>query len=224
MLTNSERQLEVVSRNISNVSTPGYKSGLSFQAAIAKAVGASPQVLGVHTDLSQGALRATGRALDLAISGPGMFRMVGAEGAYYTRSGQFDRDSSGRVVNANGMALQTASGDDLIVQGENIEVLDDGSVVEDSVLIGRIALFEPEDSAQLNAVGGTVFTANSGAMREVAAPTIRSGMLEMANVNAADEMVRMMATMRQAEAGARVVQAYDSLIGQSISTFGRSSR
>ena len=35
------------------------------------------------------------------------------------------------------------------------------------------------------------------------------------------EMLAMMQTLRHAEAGARVVQAYDSLLGQVISTLGR---
>jgi flagellar basal-body rod protein FlgG len=37
-----------------------------------------------------------------------------------------------------------------------------------------------------------------------------------------DEMVTMMATVRQAEGGARLVQIYDDLIGRAISTFGGS--
>ena len=58
-------------------------------------------------------------------------------------------------------------------------------------------------------------------MTENTAPIVRQGMIEGSNVDLPVEMLSTMAALRQAEIGARVVQTYDSLIGQTISTLGR---
>ena len=57
-------------------------------------------------------------------------------------------------------------------------------------------------------------------MEAVAEPMIRQGMVESSNVSMGDEMVTMMAAMRQAEGGARLVQVYDELMGRALTTLG----
>lgn len=221
MMTRSERHLESVSHNISNASTPGYKKTVTFDDAMNDA--SAPHV-GTRTDMTQGALQLTGRPLDLAISGPGFFALRAPNGIYYSRGGQFERDGEGRVVNAQGFALQTSTGEDLVLRAGAPEILADGSVVENGLPIASIGLFQAADDAPMQALGGTLFAASDDSMREVASPLLRQGVLETANVDTAAEMIQMMSTMRDAEIGARIVQTYDSLMGQSISTFGRSSR
>jgi flagellar basal-body rod protein FlgG len=46
-------------------------------------------------------------------------------------------------------------------------------------------------------------------------------MVEASNVSVGDEMVTMMASLRQAESGSRLVQTYDDLLGRAITTFGQ---
>ena len=71
------------------------------------------------------------------------------------------------------------------------------------------------------AVGGSLFRIPDGAAREAAGSTLRQGFLEQANVTTSDEMISMMAAIRQAESGSRLVRTYDQLIGQAITTFSR---
>jgi len=224
MMTRSERHLELTSQNISNVSTPGYKRHVSFETSIDEAHAAELGGAAVTSrpDLEQGALRQTGRSLDLAISGTGFFLLRSEDGhAVYTRNGQFSRDSAGRMVSVEGYPLQVAGGGELTLSGEHAEILNDGTVLEDGAPVARIGIYSPDETAQLVAQSGTLFAAPDAAMHEVSSPLVRQGALESANVDNASEMLQLMASMRQAEAGARVVEAYDTLIGQSISTFGR---
>lgn len=226
MMTRSERHLELTSQNLTNVSTPGYKRHVSFDASIDDAHAADLTRTGVaaRPDFTQGALRQTGRPLDLAISGAGFFLLRTSDGhAFYARNGQFSRDSEGRVVSTEGYALQTAGGGELVLAGDAAEILNDGTVLENGAPVARIAIFAPDDASQLSAQSGSLFTASNEAMHEVSSPLVRQGALEAANVDNAAEMLQLMSSMRQAEAGARVVEAYDTLIGQSISTFGRTS-
>lgn len=222
MMTTSQRRLQAVSEDISNVATPGFKAHESFEEAI---TGAAAQA-DAHsfTDFSQGGLQHTGRALDLAISGAGFFVLKGEDATYYSRSGQFTRTDDGRVTDPRGFALQTTEGGDLVLRDASVTILADGAVLENGLPVAHIAVAEAQDLSQMQALGGSLFTAPDGLMQETPSPVIRSGMIETSNVDSAAEMLQLMASMRQAEAGARVVQAYDSLVGQAITTFGRSPR
>ena len=221
MLATSSRRLEIVSLNVANVTTPGFKRGLAFEDVLAQRGAAPP--LSISSDFTQGGLRITGRPFDIALSGQGFLQLRSEDGIYYARGGQFERMPDGRIANAQGFVLQTASGDDLIVSNANAEILDDGVVLEDGAPVARLGLFQTLEDEALEAIGGSLFRASDSAMQE-AAPLVRQGALENSNVDMASEMIGMMSAVRQGEIGARVVQAYDSLIGQSISIFGRTTR
>jgi flagellar basal-body rod protein FlgF len=224
MMVTSERRLELVSQNITNASTPGFKKSVNFEQAIsAQSSLSQPQArVSARPDLTQGPLRQTGRPLDIALAGDGFFQLRANDGRiFYTRNGQFSRSAEGRITGVHGYSLQTADGGDLVLSSDHSEIVNDGTVLENGAPVARIGLFAPRDAADVESIGGTLFTARDDAMHEVSSPLLRQGMLESSNVDNAGEMLQMMAAMRQAEAGARVVEAYDSLLGQSISTFGR---
>lgn len=224
LLAASQRRLETVSHNVSNASTPGYRKALLFEHALSDARGTAP--IATMSDFAQGPLRATGRPLDLALSGAGFFQLRGSGGVYYTRAGQFERTPEERLADAQGRALQTADGADLVLRAGagDIEILSDGVVLEDGIPIARIGVFLARDAGDLQALSGTLFAAQSGSMQEASAPVVRQGMLEMSNVDVASEMLDTMRALRAAEIGARIVQSYDTLMDQSISTFGRGRR
>ena len=171
-------------------------------------------------DSADGRLDRTGRTLDLAVSGEGYFQLKSRDQTRYTRHGRFERLEDGRVANADGHVLQQAGGGDLIVDSDAIEVLADGLVLDGDRPVGRIALFAPPAGAELAALSGSYFTI-PGEAKEVAQPLLRQGMIETSNVVLGDEMVTMMAAMRQAETGARLATLYDELTGRAIQTLGQ---
>lgn len=118
-LNATAQSIEVISNNVANANTVGFKSGeLTFGDQLMKALQAGEGgriSTAVNDDLvrhsfSAGALRTTSSDLDLAISGAGFFRVVPDASAneanvYYTRSGQFSSDKQGNIVNSNGLYL-----------------------------------------------------------------------------------------------------------------------
>jgi len=224
MLTSSERRLEFASRNVANTSTPGYKRQVSFDDVVASARPTTTPSVSAYSDFSQGVLRQTGNALDLAITGAGFFAVRSDDQVFYTRDGQFQRAPDGRLVDAHGYALQSADGGDLVVNDEHPRINADGSVIENNLPVAQIGVFVGEPEHPMKALGGALFSADAQGMSPSSTPSLRQGALETANVDMAAEMLSMMTTLRQAEAGARLVQAYDSLTEESISTFGRSGR
>ena len=218
MLSASERRLETVSRNIANLATPGFKKEISFGDVLASSGPDSSQTR--FTVFSQGALRATGGALDFALAGEGLFKLRSESEIYLSRSGQFQRAADGTVRNAQGFALQTNDGADLVLSGAEFEVLSDGTVLENGLPVARIGVFRPDDPAGLRSQGGGLYSAD-GDVPEAPSAVLHQGMLETSNVEMAGEMMEMMEALREAEVGARIIQLFDTLSGQAVSTFGQ---
>lgn len=222
ILSASERRLENVSNNVSNISTPGFKRQISFEEVMSGRESAAAEALRQRADFSQGQLSKTGNPLDLAISGPGFFRLRSGGEILYSRQGQFRVGADGAVINSQGQILQQAGGGDLVLERAAVEILEDGTVLDGTRPVGKIGVYVAGDAATMRSLGGSTFAASEDAMEDAPASALRQGMVEASNVVLGDEMVTMMATVRQAEGGARLVQIYDDLIGRAISTFGGS--
>jgi flagellar basal-body rod protein FlgF len=222
VLAASQQRLETVATNVANVSSPGFKRDVSF-AAILQENTAVP-TLETIPDLSRGAMRMSGNVFDLALAGEGYFLVAADDRMLLTRDGQFQRGAGGRLETTQGFAVQAADGGDVFVPGEQAEILADGTVLSDGVPVARIAVVSTERAALLQRVGGALFEAPDAAWTPLADPQVRQGMLEGSNVEMAPEMVEMMSAMRQAETASRIIQTYDSLIGQAITTFGQRAR
>lgn len=109
-LNSASTHLDVISRNIANTNTVGYKSGTTeFADVFANTgggatggleVGIGAQVLGVSKHFKQGSLTSSGNPLDVAINGEGFFK-INDDGSYaYSRNGQFHLDKNG-YLNTN---------------------------------------------------------------------------------------------------------------------------
>ena len=227
ILASSERRVEAVSRNVSNASTAGYKKQVAFAQALERASEPFPaQVAATRflTDFSQGRLRHTGKPLDLALHGPALLQLRAGDDLVYSRGGAFTLGEGGSVIDASGRILQQAGGGDLILDGQDVEILGDGTVLQAGVPVAAIGLYEAGQGSGIAALGGSVFRANPAGLAEASGSVLRQGQLESSNVVMSDEMVAMMAAVRQSEGAARLVQTYDQLIGQAITTFSRSGR
>jgi len=220
------QRVELAAQNMANMTTAGYKSRRQFQslvdgspfAFVSAQSGAEADKMSV--DFTAGKLQHTGNPLDLAISGTGFFTVRTDDGLLYTRTGQFSRDADGRLTAADGGVLQSASGD-IELEGGDFSVLPDGTVQQKGQPVARLAIADFDNRQVLTPVGAGLFAAPAGSARDVAGPQIQQGVLETSNVTSANEMISMMAGLRSAEAGQRMVQVYDDLMGRVLTTFGQ---
>ena len=111
--------INVTGDNIANLNTAGFKtSRTQFADLLPTTLGEIETGNGVRLEevtkpFQQGSIESTPNVTDLAIEGNGFFIVNNATTgtSYYTRAGQFHLDSSGRLVNDSGLALQGTSGD-----------------------------------------------------------------------------------------------------------------
>jgi flagellar hook protein FlgE len=117
-LQNAQTDLGVISNNIANANTDGFKaSTISFADIISNSaltdpsltVGLGSRVQAITQHFSLGSMQQTGDALDLAINGDGFFitRSPTSNVTGYTRAGAFTVNGAGFVVDSSGDRVQT---------------------------------------------------------------------------------------------------------------------
>lgn len=117
--------LDVIGNNIANSATSGFKSGtVSFADMFAGSqVGLGVKVAGITQNFKGGTTTGTSRALDVAISDNGFFRMQDKDGGiFYSRNGQFKLDENRNLTNMQGLQLTgfpAAGSPPTIQQGAN---------------------------------------------------------------------------------------------------------
>ena len=125
-----EENVNVISNNIANMRTTGYKrQRAEFQDLLYDHVsrvgtqtssqgnilpvgidlGSGVKTVGTGRLMSQGSLTQTGNPFDVAIRGDGLFKIQLPDGTYaYSRDGSFKTDAQGRIVTAQGNVVQPA--------------------------------------------------------------------------------------------------------------------
>jgi flagellar basal-body rod protein FlgG len=184
-----QTQLDVVSHNLANVGTNGYKRAhavfedLMYQTLRQSGAASSEQTqlptglqvgLGVRTvatsrQFSQGNLQQSSNPLDVAIKGQGFFQIQMPDGSTaYSRDGAFQVSATGQLVTNNGYTVQP--GITIPANAQSVTVSNDGIVnvvlpgQPQPVAVGQIQLANFINPAGLEARGQNLFieTAASG--------------------------------------------------------------
>ncbi len=113
-LNASQSDLKVISNNVANSNTHGFKASRAefadvFPAsqfgASSVAIGAGVRLSNVRQQFTQGTVSFTNNNMDLSINGNGFFRLNSGGEIVYSRAGAFGVDDEGFIVNASGMRL-----------------------------------------------------------------------------------------------------------------------
>lgn len=110
----AQQDMGVISNNIANVGTAGFKRSDSIFAELYSATlnssmdqpGSGVTLERIRNDFSQGGFEFTSSQLDLAIDGNGLFVLQDGGETLYTRAGAFRLDSNGFIVTEGGLNLQ----------------------------------------------------------------------------------------------------------------------
>jgi flagellar hook protein FlgE len=107
-LRSTNEQLNVISQNIANVNTAGFKSGRAeFSAVYSGGSAGGVEVAAISSNFDRdGDVVNTGRSMDLAISGRGFFVLNNGGETAYTRAGSFVRNASNYIETSSGARLQ----------------------------------------------------------------------------------------------------------------------
>lgn len=240
-------RMDVISNNLANISVNGFKGSTVTSASFNDflLVSAGPDtgtrippglrtlgtmshgaaVTAVNVDYSQGSLQETNRQLDLAITGDGFFKVLlptdGDPGRVaYTRDGFFHRDGEGYLITNTGhRVLNTNSSPILLPEGE-LSITPTGVIIVGENEIDKLAIELFDNNYRPVREGNGYFTAPGQIGRQHENPSVLLGFLERSNVDPIAEMTNMLTALRAYEAGQKVIQAHDELLGKAINQVG----
>ena len=215
-------QQEIHANNLANVNTEGFRSDLDN--ALTQQVNgegyasrylAEPTQGGVN--MAPGAVRETGRDLDIAVKGDGLITLRSGNREVYTRNGQIDVNAEGEL-SVNGLPLEGDNGPIVLPPFSSVAIGEDGviTIVPDDgdiaapMDVDRIKLVNiPADALRKNEAGYLVTNATVNPRDEDV--TVAAGHLESANVSAINEMVSSIALNRQFEAQIKMMKTAEDL-------------
>ncbi len=207
--------MDMVSNNVANMSTPGYRAQNPIFKEYLSAPRHDPDKLSLVQDYGQwqttspGPAQFTGGTLDVALSGPGFMNVTTPGGeVMYTRAGNFTTNSQNQLVTASGMVVAGNGGAITIPpDATDIKITDDGDVTANGNVIGQIAMTEFDNLQQLKPQGNGLYSGEGG--RPATETQMKQGMLEGSNVVPVTEMTRMIEILRDYQSTMKMVQTED---------------
>lgn len=193
-----QSRLDVISHNLANVATNGYKAqrnvfeDLLYQTKIQPGalsstqtqypaglqMGTGARAVANPRSFTQGNLSQSGNSLDVAIQGNGFFEIQMPDGSTsYTRDGSFQTDSAGQLVTQSGYTVNP--GIIIPANASAVSIGKDGTVsvttpgATSSTQVGQLQLSLFVNPAGLQSLGGNLFgqTSASGAPQQAAPGT-----------------------------------------------------
>jgi flagellar basal body rod protein FlgG len=229
-------RLEAVAQNLANASTAGYKAQrVVFRVRPLEVDGperldpilsrTAAQVVEVATvrDFSQGPIRQSGNALDVAIGGDGFFVVSTPRGERYTRQGSFTRDGEGYLVTEHGERVQ-GDGGDISVGAGDAAIGEDGTLSVDGIPGGRLKVVTFGDHPALEPEGATLFAPARGVtptVLDATAVRLHPGALEAANIDPTAGMIELVDVSRGFETYMHAMRRLDEVAQQAINDVGR---
>ena len=237
MLT-QQRNLNVVSNNLTNLSTAGFKANrytattfddvmytrVGNKQKIYTDIGRQSYIRGtsqIYTDHTQGTVEPTGISLDFAIEGNGFFAIRRADGTTaYTRAGSFSLDNEGylwlggygQVLDENGAPIWL--GTDKIVGDDYGNIY-----TEDNAFLAKLGVYDFDNYEQLEHNQQGLFDGDGAQLTN--ASLVHWRYLERSNTDMVQQMTEMITTQRSMQSAAEVARMYDSLMTKASTDVGR---
>lgn len=241
-----QTQIDVMSNNLANVNTTAFKKSraefedLMYQTLkvagtlteggntlpTGMQIGMGVKPVTVHKFFSQGEFQNTGNPLDVAIEGNGFFKVDFNGADAYTRAGAFKLNKDGKLVNANGYALQpeftvpTETVNVTITERGHVAALDKNG---NELAAVDVSIYNFINPAGLNAAGRNIYLETQGSGPPVQGTpgdtnygTLSQGFLEGSNVQLVDEMVGLIIGQRAYEVNSKSVSTADSMLQTAI--------
>ncbi len=213
----------LTANNLANSDTEGFKADVMSARKIGDTTFPVPVT---KTDLSQGTLTPTGRALDLSLDGPGFLVLQTDQGERLTRGGSLALDAANRLSDRHGNLLLGENGPVQIpLRYASLEIQADGQVMVDGTRIDRLRMETVKDPGTLLKEGaGRYQVAVAGEPMlpvDTTTTTVRQGQVEDSNQDTLKGVVDLVTIQRAYAANIDSLKALDSVLGTVVNEVGR---
>ena len=223
-----DRRLSALANNVANAGTVGYRAaGVNFSTVMSRTApfrtafsSSGSEVV----DTRAGALNKTENPFDVAIQGAGLMAISTPAGTAYTRDGRMQMLPTGDVVSLTGHPILDAAGSPLVLDagGGPVAIGRDGTVSQGGKTVGTIGLFNTDISQHSRRYDTAAFipVKEPEPITDFTRNGFVQGFVEESNVNAIEEMARLIDVTRAFEAVASGMERRDTMLRDAIQTLG----
>ena len=229
------KQMDIISNNMANMNTAGFKQDEALftsylvQTPEAQGIGSTPlfftEDFGSFQNFAEGASMETGNTFDLAIKGDAFFCLETNAGEMYTRKGQFSLDADGKLVTSDGAVVLSENNEPFFFAPGETEIIisQNGDVMTENGPIGRLKLVSFANNQKLQKVAGSMFENVEGNEMKIGNNNaiVAQGAIEKSNVNAIEEMTRLIKVQRSYEYVQQMIDGEHDRLSNTISTYAQ---
>jgi flagellar basal-body rod protein FlgG len=212
-----------------STSSPSTPPGSQSNRIIGR-VGTGVGVDWSYMNFEPGPLQETGVPTDLTIDGEGFFVVQTPRGERYTRTSQFKlqtdpQSQTATLTTQEGYPLLGDKGPVVVPVDQPFEVNVRGGVMAGGQPVSKIRTVEVADRNVLLPESGALFQVEDrwkSLVQPAKSSLVRQGVVEKSNINTVVEMARMVESLRNYEAAAKVISVLDRTLAQAANEVGRS--
>ncbi|GAB5486482.1 MAG: flagellar basal body rod protein FlgF [Parasphingorhabdus sp.] len=214
-----------IANNMANSNTVGFKADMvSAKAQYLNGPGHDSRAMAVERDMqanmNAGAIKQTGRPLDIALEGDAMFAVQGTDGKEaYSRRGDFSIQASGAMITGDGYPVLGDSGPVTVPPSDRVDIGKDGTIFfvpqggdpTQPQELGKIKLVSMTGSPVSKGPDALFRVPDNGVLPVDENARVIPGALEESNVNMTTALVDMIETSRAWETQARLLRMTEEL-------------
>ncbi len=211
----SLKHLEVVSNNIANANTTGFKQdGIVFDQYLVRDLNEKTSFGTIYSTMSDpkdGLMKMTARTLDVALKGPGFFKIMTPLGIRYTRNGNFHLNSEYKLVNSSGYPVLTSDSQEIVFEEDDKDPVigEDGNIFIKDASRGAIGVIEFENPRMLRKFGNGLFSSDVDG-KEAENTVVLQGVLEDSNVNSVEQLTKLIEINREVSLSTNMINDFYS--------------
>ena len=233
MVTQFNR-LNVVSNNLANVNTPGFKQddivigdyerlystkrdilpleNNTKEAAkfVNRNLNKVPIVVEEYTNYSIGDLQKSSNPLDIALKQKNSFFVISSNGEKLTRAGNFNLDNNGYLVTKDGFKVLDINDNPIQIplNAKNITIDKNANIYVDNQKIATLKIVSIDNLKTLQKVGNSMWQFDPNRAIINTTNTTLQGFIEKSNVNPIKEMTELIDTNRLVEQYQKVMSSF----------------
>ncbi len=222
------RQLDVVSNNIANMNTTGFKSQrMLFLEYMERPDRQGDRMsfvqdFGLQRNVDAGPITVTNNELDVALRSDGYFAVETLTGNRYTRGGAFQLNTDREIVDRSGLPVLDTNNQRIVIPANatQIHIAGNGAVSTEQGQLGQMKVVTFANEQRMMELGGGLYEANQEEIA-VEQPQITQGAVEGSNVQSVVEMTQMIDVLRTYQSVQKMIDTEHERIRGAIGKLAR---